>query len=78
MFQVLEPNPIYISFLAKRINICEAIYISNEIWRIVIYTAHNYMLLTNRKTFKDIFLPIDKSLTPENFEQKIKTYLTFQ
>ena len=22
--------------------------------------------------------PFDKSLTPENFEQKIKTYLTFQ
>ena len=25
-----------------------------------------------------ILLPFDKSLTPENFEQKLKTYFTFQ
>ena len=27
---------------------------------------------------KEIHLPLDKNLTPENFEQKLKTYLTFQ
>jgi hypothetical protein len=44
---------------------------------ISIYPVENKMkLIINYDNI--IELPIDKNLTPENFEQKIKTYLIFQ
>ena len=51
------------------------IKIVKDKWQIYIY--ENYMELCKDYYRKNI-LPIDKNLTPENFEQKLKLYLTFQ
>jgi len=41
-----------------------------------LYIIDNFMTLNKEQ--KTITILFDKNLTPENFEQKLKTYLTFQ
>jgi hypothetical protein len=54
--------------------------ISHNNYNITFYTYYNkYMQLSCDYIGLEIFdIPYDKNLTPENFEQKIKTYLNFQ
>ena len=43
-----------------------------------IYIFKNKMDLYTKDYSVTMHLPCDSNLTPENFEQKLKTYLTFQ
>ena len=56
-------------------------YIGYKDYYIYLYPKDNFMnICFNYFDSPDnsITLPIDPNLTPENFEQKLKTYLTFQ
>jgi hypothetical protein len=47
---------------------------------LALFVYNNFMRLSylTETGFNSIILPVDSNLTPENFEQKIKTYLTFK
>jgi hypothetical protein len=64
-----------INTIELRQNACAII--PNDYFRysIIIFLNNNYMILKDYSSRWNI--PYDKNLTPENFEQKIKTYLSF-
>jgi len=72
-FHCYNHNLIKVAFYSNK----QTIYMFNEEYFVGLYN-NNRMILTIRDPDRDINLPLDKSLTPENFEQKIKTYLIFQ
>lgn len=43
-----------------------------------IFINNNMHIIYNYNVSNEFVVPLDNSLTPENIEQKIKTYLTFQ
>ena len=54
---------------------------SSGFYVVNMYIKYNYMKILNNKEINVVEvlkLPIDNSLTPENFNNKLKTYLTFQ
>ena len=50
-------------------------YDSNRMFLCKVRSIMGYHVYTDAYSFN---IPLDKSLTPENFEQKVRTYLVFQ
>jgi hypothetical protein len=77
MFKLCKelPSPL-IGCLDK--NIFEDIFLNIDKYTVSTVNSKilSYMLFFNGICWSE--LPVDPNLTPENFEQKIKTYLTFQ
>ena len=71
--------PVNVRFWLNNYYTITAIKLAYENYYICIFPEDNNMDLYSKFRFLRVMaLPLDKSLTPKNFNNKVKTYLTFQ
>jgi hypothetical protein len=64
-------------YKSQQLNKINEILIHNYKYYVYIYPLIDEMKIIGNNAYIELLLPLDKKLTPENFEERIKTYLLF-